>query len=163
MKKKFSIGVTLFGLYFIADSSFQLVIKLFSPSYYSWYSSIFQPLPEKVIYLRYIFSIIFRIIELACGLGIFYRKEAFRRLAIFISWFTIAVVYWKHPFNALVRHEQIVVDNIYPVAGSRLSSLAYTEFITWVSLGILYAIDIGIAALAIYYFTRPRIKEEFKR
>ncbi len=163
MKKKFAIGVTLFGVYFILDSCFQLYIKLFSPDYYSWYSLIFQSLPEKVIFLRYVLSIIFRIIELVFGLGIFCRKDVFRRLAIFMSWFTIAVVYWKHPFNALTRHAQIVVDNIYPATAPQLSYAPETKLIAWVSLMFIYALDIGIAALTIYYFTRPRIKEEFKK
>lgn len=155
MKKKFAIGVTLFGVYFVLDSCFQLYIKLFSPDYYSWYSLIFQSLPEKAIFLRYVLSIIFRVIEFVFGLGIFCRKDVFRRLAIFMSWFTIVVVYWKHPFNALTRHAQIVVDNIHPAAS--------TKFISWVSLVFIYALDIGIAAFTIYYFTRPHIKEEFKR
>ena len=163
MKKKFAIGVTLFGVYFIIDAFSELYSKLFSPGYYSWYSLIFQPLPEKVIYLRYILSIIFRMIELAVGLGIILRKDTFRKLAVFMSWFIIAIVYWKHPFSALTKHVKIVVDNIYSGAGYQLSAPLNIESISWVSLGFIYAIDIGIASLAIYYFTRPHIKEEFKK
>jgi small-conductance mechanosensitive channel len=163
MKKKFAIGVTLFGLYFIADSFFQLYMKFFSPNYYLWYSSIFQPLPEKIIFLRYVFSIIFRVIELAFGLGILCRKDLFRKLAIFMSWFAIAVIYWKHPVGAFTKHANAVINHIYPATNCQLSSPVNKEFVYWVSLGVVYAIDIGIAALAIYYFTRPRIKEEFKK
>lgn len=163
MRKKFALGVTLFGLYFIIDSCFQLYIKLLSPGYYDWYSSVFQPLPVKIIYLRYILSIIFRMIEFAFGLGIIYRKEASRRAAVFMSWFTIAIVYWKHPVNAFSRHAQNTVDNIYPATSCQLTPSAYAKIIPWISLAAVYAIDIGISALAIYYFTRPRVKEEFKR
>jgi len=163
MKKKFAIGVTIFGLYFIIDSCFQLYIKLFSPNYYSWYSSIFGALPENLIFIRYILSTIFRIFELILGIGTLFRKELFRKLVLFMSWFTVIIVYWRHPFNALAKHVQIVVNNIYPVTSYQLNSPAYIKLISWVSLGLLYAIDIGFAVLAMYYFTRPRIKEEFKK
>jgi hypothetical protein len=164
MKKKFALGITLFGLYFIADASCQLYIKLLTPNYYSWYSAIFQALPAKMILLRYLLSIAFRIFELVLGVGLLRRKPIFRKLAIFMSWFTIAIVYWKHPFDALVKHTQIVGRHLYPITGScHLTPLAYTKMIAWISLWCIYAIDIGISALVIYYFTRPRIKEEFKK
>jgi len=164
MKKKFALGITLFGLYFIVDSLFQLYFKLLTPNYYSWYSTIFQPATEKTIFLRYLFSILNRIFELALGIGIFRRQEIFRKFALIFSWFTISIIYWRHPFDALINHSQIVVKNMYPVSGScQLTSPAYTNMITWASLWFIYAIDIAISALAIYYFTRPHIKEQFKR
>ncbi|MBU4331957.1 hypothetical protein KKD20_02425 [Patescibacteria group bacterium] len=164
MKKKFALGITLFGLYFIVDSLFQLYVKLLTPNYYSWYSTIFQALPGKIILLRYPLSIIFRIFELALAIGILRREEIFRKFAVLFSWFTISIFYWKHPFDAMSKHTQIVVKNIHPIAGScQLTSPAYTNMIAWVSLWCVYAIDIGISALAIYYFTRPYIKEQFKR
>jgi len=165
MKKKFALGITLFGLYFIVDSLFQIYIKLLTPNYYSWYSAIFQAFPDKIILLRYPLSIAFRIFELALGIGILRREEIFRKFTLFFAWFTISIIYWKHPFDAMYKHTQIVVKNMYPIVAGpcQLTSPAYTNMIAWASLWCVYAIDIAISALAIYYFTRPYIKEEFKR
>ena len=164
MKKKFALGITLFGLYFIIDSLSQLYVKLLTPNYYSWYSAIFQALPDKIILLRYPLSIAYRIVELALGIGILRREEVFRKFTIFFSWFTISIFYWKHPFDAMDKHAQIVVKNMSSIAGScQLTSPEYTNMIAWVSLWCVYAIDIVISAWVIYYFTRPRIKEQFKR
>ena len=164
MKKKFALGITLFGLYFFVDSFFQLYAKLLTPNYYSWYSTIFQPAPEKTIFLRYLFSILYRIFELALGIGIFRRQEIFRKFALFFSWFTISIIYWKHPFDALINHSQIIGKNIQPIVGScQVTSPAYINMIARISLWCVYTMDIGISALVIYYFTRPYIKEQFKR
>jgi len=164
MKKKIAIGIMLFGLYFIADSLIQFYVKMFKPGYYSWYSSIFWPLPEHIIFIRYLLSIIFRIFKLISGIGILLRKEIFRKLTLLMSWFTIIIVYWKHPFNAVLRHADTVTKTIYQANGfNALTFPPPTRLIAGISLGCLYAFDIGVSVLAIYYFTRPYIREQFKQ
>lgn len=162
LKNKQAIGVVLFGLYFFADAFFQLYVKLLKPGYYAWYSMVFEPSPERIIFLRYLFSIIFRILELTAGVGLILRREISRKLILLVSWFAIAIVYWKHPFNAVFHHAQVVVHNIGPLAQSSSLSLdAQAKLIAWISLGCLYLIDIGVSVATIYYFTRPYVKERF--
>ena len=164
MEKKFPIGIMLFSIYFIVDSLIQLYVKLIMPNYYFWYSWLFQPLPEHIIFLRYLLSIIFRIFELILGIGLLSRSETFRKLALFIGWFTIIIVYWKHPFDVLVKHMHIVIKTICQVSGFNESTLLpFVRLMAWISFGCLYALDIGVSVLTIYYFTRPYIREQFKQ
>lgn len=164
MKKKYPIGIILFSIYFVVDSLIQLYAKLIISNYYSWYSFILQPSPEHIIFQRYLLSIVFRIFKLIVGIGILLRREIFRKLALFMSWFIIIIVYWKHPFEALLKHTQIVINTVYRTTGIYGLTLApFTRLIAWISLVCVYALDIGVSVLTIYYFTRPYIREQFKR
>lgn len=163
MKDKFPIGITLFGLYFIIASLYVLYCKLMTSGYYSWYSSIFYPLPEQVIFLRYICSILYRVVGLISGIGILLHKENFRKVVLFLSWLTISTVYWKHPFYAVEKHFSMVINTLR--GSARPYDLGQSPIIkfTWIVLIGLYAFDIGVSAATIYYFSRPNIKKQFRK
>lgn len=155
-----------FGLYFFLDALFQISVKLLKPDYYAWYSAIFQGMPERMIFLRYSVSVFFRIFELVVGAGLIFRKEIFRKAVLLMSCFSVLIVYWKHPFAAVLNHAQMVIINLSESAaasaGAGLDFSVPPKLIAWVALIFLYIFDIGIAALTVYYFTRPYIKEKFK-
>lgn len=122
------------------------------------YAAKLYPLPEKLILIRYLFSIALRIFLLLAGIGVLFRKEFFRKCVIFGGLFTIITVYWKHPVivfkNILIwRIEQGIVPASMM---SRINELA------WKSATICYLIDIIVVLVLVYLFTRPKIKEKFK-
>jgi len=103
----------------------------------------------------------YRVFELVSGTGILLRKESIRKFTLFFSWFTIGIVYWKHPFLAVERFSKTTIDGLYFKSDLHvLTQISLVNF-TWIVLMGLYAIDLGVAIAAIYYFTRPYIKECF--
>lgn len=122
------------------------------------YALEFRPLPEKLILLRYAFSIALRIFLFITGIGILFRREIFRKCIIFASFFTIITVYWKHP---VVVFKRVLIwriaQGVVPV-----SMIPKINILAWKSAAICYSIDIIIALVLIYLFTRPKIKEQFK-
>jgi hypothetical protein len=122
------------------------------------YAIKFNPLPEKLIFGRYLLSIAIRIFLLIAGIGVLFRKDIFRKSVIFICLFTIGTIYWKHPFicfkNSLmfdINHGLLSVNLIPKI-----------DMIAWICVVICYMIDISIAIFLIYLFTRPKIKGQFK-
>ena len=163
MKRRFPVGIWVFGIILILDSLSQLYLKLLKPGYYSWYSRIFQPLPEQAIFLRYLISILFRMLGLTACIGILLRKEILRKFTLLMCCLTIISAYWKHPFYALDKHSRAIIETISQSTGHHaLTSLAYIRVIEISSLACLYALDIGLPALMLYYFTRPYVKERFR-
>ncbi len=152
----------IFGIVLIVSSLIQVADWL-TPRYYNYYKDIFQPLPQELIRLRYLISCVRRLSGLVVGIGVLCNKDIFRKLLIFISWFTLLTLYWKHPFFAVQNHARYVLKQMSGIAGScGFVTLPSERFLTAVSLAGLYAIDIVFSALVIYYFTRPSIKEWFK-
>jgi hypothetical protein len=161
--KKLPAGLLLFSLYFIVFALFQIGIKLLRPGYYDWYSWFYQAMPGHLIFLRYVFSISFRVAQLIVGIGILFRKEIFRKLVLCWSWIAVAAVYWKHPFDPIYRTCEPVVRDMCRTPGFHgLDVPLITKIAAWGSLVCVYAFDIGFSALMIYYFTRPGIKDQFK-
>jgi len=122
------------------------------------YAFKFRPLPENLIFFRYLFSIALRIFLFVTGIGVLFRKEIFRKCVIFAGFFTVITVYWKHPVSVfksvlLWRIEQGVVP---------ASMMPKIDELAWKSALICYLIDIIIAFVLIYLFTRPKIKEQFR-
>ena len=64
---------------------------------YSLYAQRLYYLPKGLIAVRYAFSIGVRALLFISGVGIFFRREIFRKSAVFVCLFTIFTIYWKHP------------------------------------------------------------------
>lgn len=125
----------------------------------------FQYLPDRIIIVRYFVSIGLRIVGLIAGIGILFRKNLFRRLALALSFFTILTIYWKHPINCF----RIIFDRIgqqilatSAIADQALTVIKLLQSVMWVTLVIVYIIDLGFSICLIYYFTRPKVKEQFR-
>lgn len=157
--RKATFGIILFGTLLIITSFLQLV-TLSDLEHYKW---LFQQLPQRSIMLRYFFSMLARILGLIAGLGIIYRKDFSRKIALFLSIAVICTVYWKHPLVAVERHSQPIIDAVFEVVGEqRLITPHLKKLIAPISMIGLYAIDISFSVALIYYFTRPRVKELFR-
>ena len=155
------LGITIFGSILIITSLLQLS-TLSHLEYYQW---LFSVLPEGTLRLRYFISVALRVLGFASGIGILLRKDLFRKIAIGLSVFTTATIYWKHPMYGISKLARVVVEMLsrFNYRYTDLNQPFLIEVIEWGSLIALYAIDLGFAIWLIYYFTRPKIVAHFKR
>ncbi len=127
---------------------------------YEQYRSYFQFLAERLLTLRYLISLLGRIATSI--MGILYRNDFLRRLAIMNSWLIILILYWKHPYPVIYAHVQAISRNFEPL----MRGLHATDsFIPTVTLGVLiviYLSDLLFNGWVIYYLTRPRVKAQFQ-
>ena len=153
IRGKISKGIIIFSILIIIYSIHGLPIVNFK-TYYSK----FYPSPERVILVRYILSIALRVVLIISSLGILLRKEIFRKIILFLSLFTIATIYWKHP---VVCFERVLLwkvsQGILPV-----DVLTRIDMLSRISAMICAIMDIGFALCLIYYFTRPQVKKQFR-
>ena len=122
------------------------------------YAIKFSPLPGKLVFGRYLLSLVIRIFLFISGIGILFRKDIFRKSIIFISLFTICTIYWKHPF--LCFKNSLMFNINHGVLSPSL--MPKIDMIAWICVVICYMIDISIAIFLIYLFTRPKIRGQFK-
>ena len=152
-KRKITIGIVMCAILVIEYSFFGMPIGGFNVYY-----SKFRPSPENLIFLRYLFSIFQRLVLLISGIGILFRRDIFRKITIFASFFIISTVYWKHP---VACYRKIlwwkIIDKTLPV-----DIITRINMLAWVCVAISTIIDVSICLCLIYYLTRANIKEQFK-
>ncbi len=152
-KEKISKGIIISAILIILYSLHGLPTVGFDIYY-----SKFYPLPEKVILARYIYSIALRIALITCSLGILLRKDIFRKVLLLISFFTIATVYWKHPVDCFKRVLLWKIEQgILPA-----EALSTIDMASRISALLCSVVDIVFALCLIYYFTRPKVKKQFR-
>jgi len=95
MRKKTLSGIYVFSILIVVVSLWDL--QGFTS--FERYRAFFYPLAGKTLVARYIVSIGLRLLLLIAAVGILFHKDIFRRIILFISFFTIATVYWKHPVS----------------------------------------------------------------
>jgi hypothetical protein len=153
MKNRISKGIVIFSILILLRSIWDLNIYIS----FSHYRSLFYFLPEKVLLIRYVFSVALRIALFVSGAGILFRRDIFRKILLFISFFTIATIYWKHPvacFRNIVM--SLIAQGAFPA-----DLIPMSDTIIWALVAVNYAIDIGFSLCLIYYFTRPKVREQF--
>lgn len=141
---------------------------------YDHYRQLFQDSPEGFIRFRYFVSWTARWLGLVFGIGLFFRKEFFRKALIFLSWGTIAVVYWKHPHAGFVRHIQMMNDQmaakgapfspesvIQYVQAWNISWLTESSF-AWLCVAVIIVWEVCVALGVIFFLTRPPVKSLFR-
>ncbi|OPX28911.1 MAG: hypothetical protein B1H08_05050 [Candidatus Omnitrophica bacterium 4484_171] len=132
---------------------------------FKYYHSFFiLDYPEKFIIIRYCFSIALRIFLTASVIGLFLKKDIFRRALIFFSFFNIFTLYWKHPvpvFRKIINEifKKMAAINAYP---SYVLMKNYDK-ILYSSLAAVYIVDILFSLSLIYFLTRPYVKKHFIR
>jgi len=115
------------------------------------------------VYLRISFSWFLRILGLSAGVGILLHYDIFRKLAVGIGCFTIATVYWKHPYRAYLRHVQILGEQIEPVF--QQAGVPYIPFGELAMPAMIFncLVDVGFSLWLIHYFTRPQVVAQFRK
>lgn len=158
MRHKQPKGVIVFSVLLIASSLFHMSTLIFSRAWY-WHN--FAYLPSDILIMRYLFSWAQRILGLMAGFGIMQLKNAYRRLALVLAFFTISALYWKHPYRAFLNH----AERLDELLGFLFKQAGHPE-ISFASLAVPgliahYALDIIFFGSLIYYFTRPEVKKHF--
>lgn len=136
-----------------------LVYKLWGLWNYNYYRFMFQPLAEQMIFMRYCASITLRLVGLIIVTGVLLLKDTFRKALLLYCFFTLCFLYFKHPyyvFENIARYtEQVFLNKII------VTELTHPSY-PWISLIFNYTIDIVFSGAMLYYFTRPKVREQFK-
>lgn len=147
-------GVFLFGVFLILGS----IYKLWGFMDYDYYRFMFQPLGERVIYVRYAGSVILRFIGLIVATGVLLLNDVFRKFFIALCVLTLCTLYFKHPFSVFETISRYTEQQFFQKAVT--GELTY-PLRPWISMIFSYAVDIIFCGSALFYFTRPKVKEQF--
>ena len=153
-------GVLFFGVGLITTSLMQIQILVDSKRY--WH--LFSELPPLLITIRYTVSWIARMVGLVLGIGILLRRRLFRKVMMALAFATILVTPWKHPYQVFVHH----------INDLTRQSPAFTELleflqrsgvalstVTWIVVIVMWMLEIILASLLLWYFSRPHVKAWF--
>lgn len=143
------LGVIIFGLILIVTS---LDLLRYMPAY-DFYRQVNHEWPDIIIRIRFVGSYIFRLIGLACGVGVLCLSGPFRKLLLGLSWYSVITLPLRHTYQA----QLFFSEPIYHQQGSSFS----LETFTWIAVIIRWLIDGVFSLSVIYYFTRPKVKECF--
>src|SRR3989338_7709932 len=158
--RKLPRGVIVLGL-FIVFSSIVHMHKLIVDR--AWYQDIYGYLPPWLVESRYVFSWVQRAAGFMAAAGLLWGKNVCRLLIIFIGWFTIFFVFWKHPYRAFQNHAHYLDKQ--PVIHSLFDHLGVPDFtvasVVWPALVVYYFLEIIFWGWVIYYLTRPGVKAYF--
>jgi len=117
--------------------------------------------PEHIILLRYLFSFSLRVVGIYTSIGLFFFRERYRMAVIFLCWFNILTLYWKHPYEA-VYGSALSTWKQFPFPGNYFMTLSLTqEQLTWLWIGFFDLVEVTVNALVIFYLTRPKVKKIF--
>ena len=153
-----SKGVVFFGVLLIV-SSLSHMQKLVTDRqlYFTYYSY----LPVWLIPIRYSFSWFQRIAGILAGAGILARKEIARKLAFVIGGFTVATVYWKHPYPAVKLHAEYLDKQFGYLFATKQTGMTFASLAPF-SVAALILCDIVFWGVFFYFFTRPSVRNQFK-
>lgn len=156
--RKRSLGVIVLGILSILGAAIQLLSGKFGD-----YKVFFQPLPEKIILAHYFLIKILLVLGIISGIGILLLKNTFRKIAVFLSFCTIFNYLVEGPFF-IFRNVPKYIDSLSLNIASQTKSvsLSFISSLLWNYTIIAWIIDFSFAILIIYFFTRPKVKEQFR-
>jgi hypothetical protein len=154
---KRSPGVLVLAILFILGALIQLPSVKFDD-----YKIFFQPLPEKVIIVHYFFIKVLLILGIISGIGILLLKNIFRKIAVFLSAYTIFNYLVEGPFF-IFRNVPQYINNLSLNISSQTKSvsLSFISGFLWNYTIIAWVLDFSFAILIIYFFTRSKVKDQF--
>jgi len=158
MEKKISKGVVSFGiLHIVYYSFFMLQYNLEDARY------LLQPLPEGIILSDFFITKAILVLGVISGIGILRLKNVFRKTALFVGFYTIisylSIVSFIESNNVLGFLEKKAA---YLISTAPHISESAASTILWTSVIIGDAIHLIFTFGLIYFFTRPKVKEQFK-
>ena len=148
------IIITLLGLTLI----FLGLKFLIKETNFSYYSSLFSHLPDKIIVIRFCFSILLRIFLIITGIGIILRKDFFRKAFIIYGFFTMLTIYWKHPKSTFEKVYLSMIED-GTLDASFIESL---PVFAQTSVVLNYIFDICLCGFFMLFLLRPGVKRLFK-
>lgn len=153
-----SKGIVLFGVLLVLSSLVHMHKLVADRQAYADY---YGYLPTGWILARYAFSWLQRFAGILAGIGILARKEIARKLAFIIGGFTLATVYWKHPYPAVKLHCEYLDKQFGYFLPQAWTGISFSSLAP-LSVAALILCDIVFWGIFFYCFTRPSVKDQFK-
>ena len=153
MAERKRVGVTIFCV-LVLLSSLMHIGKLIEDA--AWYFDTYSYMPYWLTVTRYSFSWFQRIVGITAAILTLMYREWGRRLLLIIAVFTIATVYWKHPFVGVKRHA-VELKAQYPAV---YGDISIDTIVVWATI-VLILLDVIFQSVVIYYFTRRQVREAF--
>ena len=159
MEKKISKGVKIFAWLMIVLN----IIMFLSALDYKTFFDCFRSFDKNFIILMIVYSILASIIGIIAGIGLLRLNEAMRKIGIVINsldfLFGVPLFYFalrdiKQYSYAIVLSqglEEIIKSDINSFANVIFYSIVFISYVTF-----------GLNLLLIFFFTRPKVKEQFK-
>lgn len=155
MERKRSKGVTVLGVLTIIFSLTSI------PAWnYKDFSTIYNSFPHFIILILFIYTILYVPLGIIAGIGILKLNNIARKLAITITainlFIFVLTVFGLDGIKAFIQKEYqgVNLTNIIPEATFLNICLGVIYF--GFTIGFIYEI------IYLYFFTRPKIKEQFK-
>jgi len=144
------LGVIIFGILLIFGALFQM--RGLSTDTYKF---LFQPLPKKIILVRYYISLTMILLGIVSGIGIFFLRSFFRKTVLFIGFYILYNYLVEGPLFVFRKLPKYIRQIIPTTAEPRVS------FILWTTIIVNFIIEFCFSICLIYYFTRPKVKRAF--
>jgi hypothetical protein len=168
LSKHTSFIINLFGIGLILTSLGQMSALL----NFEHYKYLFGGWAASTLLPRFVISWSLRIIGFACGVGLIAQKDIFRKMGIALCAATILTVYIKHPHQGFMNHilnldQQFqttsgIVSMFSPSSAISITGLTLSQF-AWICAISAMVLDVVYALIFIFYFTRPKVKAQFKQ
>lgn len=157
--KKRSRTVAIFGWLMIIINAFVLLAVFDTKSFFDAYKSF----PKNFLIAMYAYSLISPIVGIIAGIGILKLKDVMRKIGIFINsldilagiplFFISAKDLQRYCYTAALSSAP---SGVSQVNANMIANISF-YIVTILSWGF-----IGLSILLIYFFTRPKVKAQFK-
>ncbi len=107
MKHKRPLGVIIFGVILIVTS---LDLLRHMPAY-AFYAQVNHEWAGPFLKIRFIGSYIFRLLGLACGIGVLCLSEAFRKILVVFAYYCIITLPLRHTYSAQLFFQSRCIVN----------------------------------------------------
>jgi len=157
MGKRASVGVIVFGILLILSSLFNVTgLNLDATRF------LLQPLPEALIVVFFYISVVCVVLSFVSGVGVFFLKDIFRKIVLFIGSYSIFtyVVFGYTTFSNMPRFIDREITEMMATTPAVPEQAFYS--IMWACCIAFLILDFAFAVCLVYYFTRPKVKEQFK-
>jgi hypothetical protein len=159
MEKKRSKGVTIFAWLMIILNIFMLWFSLDFRAYFEGFKS----WHKNFIIIIILYSILSAAIGIIVGIGLLKLKDIMRRIGIVINSLDLlfGIPLFSLSLNDLRQYSYsaVVYELAKKPANLSIDTLANIAFYVMVSMIVM---TFGLSILFIYFFTRPKVKEQFK-
>ena len=159
MEKKRSRGVTIFAWLSIIVNIFTLLTSLNFNTYFEMYKSFDKSIVMGIILIS-LFSII---VGIVAGFGILKLKEMMRKIVVVINSFDVlfGILLLLLSIDSFKQYAYSLAVAQVGTKGNVLGidTLTNIGFYTMIFVSLFY---IAISLLFIFFFTRPKVKEQFK-
>lgn len=152
-----SKGVVLFGVTLILGAVYQMWL-VFSAGYVH-YCYLHQQYDSTLLFIRYLVSWGIKIAGLLLGVGLLQLNEWARKLTIYYFIFIVLTVNLKHAYPAYLMHMKMLDAS---TGGGPYPGMSF-ESLVLPALFIQRAVDVVFGIAIIFFLSRPKVKEQFKR